>query len=217
MFCDIHTHNTNPRFPSLVDVSGSEDFVFSGTEAHFSMGIHPQSITDDYDMELRLTQIRHAAAQGRIHAIGECGLDKFATCGRELSLSTFARQVDIASEYGLPIVVHCVRLYSDVISVIKKRNFHNPVILHSYNGNRQITEQLLRMDNVYFSFRQLENKTGLKSIDIIPVERILLESDTMDAPDFGQSCDTISALKKITPKSLEDIIYYNYVKIIGGY
>ncbi|MCQ2250708.1 MAG: TatD family hydrolase [Bacteroidales bacterium] len=216
MHCDIHTHNPNPRIPSLIDVSGCEDFAFFRAEAYFSYGIHPQSVADDGSLALRLDFMRQAASSHLIHAIGECGLDKFAPCSREAGIRAFRMQVDIAAEYQLPIVVHCVRLYSDVVSVLKDSKFALPVILHSYNGNQQTTAQLLRLENVYFSFCQLKNQTGLKSIPMIPTTRILLESDTEESPDFAESLTAVSALKNMCAKELEDIIFYNFVKIIGG-
>ncbi len=215
MFCDIHTHNLNPRFPSLVDVSGSEDFVFSRPDAYFSMGIHPRNVADGSQARHQLDKIQNAAANGLIRAIGECGLDKFASWSRDAGRQVFADQLDIAAEYGLPVVVHCVKLYSDIINILKNKRFANPVILHSYNGNSQTTEQLLRLGNIYFSFCQLTNSTGLKSLPLIPAARILLESDAMDFADFQTTIDTIAGIKKIDSKSLEDIIFYNFVKIIG--
>ncbi|MBQ4407842.1 MAG: TatD family hydrolase [Bacteroidales bacterium] len=216
--CDIHTHN-NPRpgVPSVVDVSGRGDFVF-GQEVMFSVGIHPKYITDDW--EGALIEVAKAAAHSNCVAIGECGLDKFADAPLSLQEKVLESQIVLARDFAKPLIIHCVRLYSYVIHLLRKRSFQNPVVFHGYNGNPDITAQLLKMPNAYFSFSESTFATpetsGSKSLPLIPVSRILTETDCNAAADINVTIKKIADKKQMDASSLQQSIYENFMRIVGG-
>jgi len=219
MHCiDIHTHN-NPRSGvlAIVDVSGRGDFVF-GQETMFSVGIHPKYITDDW--ERVLIDVAKAAAHSNCAAIGECGLDKFAAAPLKLQEQVFESQIVLAMDFAKPVIVHCVRLYSYVIHILKKRGFLGPVVFHGYNGNPDITAQLLKLPNTYFSFSEQTFATpetsGSKSLPLIPVSRILTETDCDTAADIAATIQKIADKKQIPASSLQQSIYENFMRVIGG-
>ena len=218
MHCDIHTHN-NPRpgVPSVVDVSGRGDFVF-GQEVMFSVGIHPKYITDDW--EGALIEVAKAAAHSNCVAIGECGLDKFADAPLTLQEKVFESQIVLARDFAKPLIIHCVRLYSYVIHLFRKRGFHNPVVFHGYNGNADTTAQLLKMPNVYFSFSEstfaMPETSGSKSLPLIPVSRILTETDCTADADINVTIQKIADKKQVDASSLQQSIYENFMRVIGG-
>ena len=219
MHCiDIHTHN-NPRpgVPSVVDVSGRGDFVF-GQEVMFSVGIHPKYITDDW--EGALIEVAKAAAQSNCVAIGECGMDKFASAPLDLQAKVLESQIVLAQDFAKPLIIHCVRLYYDVIHCLKKKNFYNPVVFHGYNGNPDITVQLLKLPNVYFSFSESTFATpetsGSKSLPLIPASRILTETDCNAAADLSATVQKIAVKKQIDASSLQLSVYENFMRIVGG-
>ena len=218
MHCDIHTHN-NPRpgVPSVVDVSGRGDFVF-GQEVMFSVGIHPKYITDDW--EGALIEVAKAAAHSNCVAIGECGLDKFADAPLSLQEKVLESQIVLARDFAKPLIIHCVRLYSYVIHLFRKIGFLNPVVFHGYNGNPDITAQLLKLPNVYFSFSESTFATpetsGSKSLPLIPVSRILTETDCAADADINVTIQKIADKKQMDASSLQQSIYENFMRIVGG-
>lgn len=211
MYCDIHTHNVNPRFPSLIDVSGNVDFGVlecgKGNNA-FSIGVHPREL--DQWIE-KCGMISRLAAQGNIQAIGECGLDVFSRFDTSEQYEALITQLQLAKLYQLPVILHCVRLYSTIIRALKAVRISTPVVFHAYNGNIQETRQLLRFPNVYFSFGAVGSDKQRASIAEIPPERILTESDTAVDPDMGQVVDVLSDLKKM---DMEQRIFDNFCDII---
>lgn len=217
MIIDCHTHN-NPRpgVPSIVDVSGRGDFVF-GQEMMFSVGIHPKSIGEDW--REKLSDIENLAAKKGFAGVGECGLDKFSGCNKQLQEEVFEAQLSLAQRIGKPIIIHCVRLYSDAIRIIKKASFTNPAIFHGYNGNPDITAQLLKMPNAYFSFSESTFATpetsGSKSLPLIPVSRILTETDCNAAADINVTIKKIADKKQMDASSLQQSVYENFMRIIG--
>ena len=217
MLVDIHTHNPRPGVPSIVDISGSGDFAF-GEVGWFSVGIHPRYITDDW--EGVLAKVADAAARGNCAAIGECGLDKFAAAPLELQKKVFEAQLVVAKDFAKPVIVHCVRLYSEVIGVLKKNGFMNPVVFHGYNGNEAVTAQLLKMPNVYFSYSNSAFSTpetsGAKSLPLMPVSRILTETDCDGASDLAATVQKIADKKEMDASSLQNIVYENFMRIVNG-
>ena len=216
MHCDIHTHN-NPRpgVPSVVDVSGRGDFVFDFE--YFSVGIHPKSIGEDW--REKLSDIENLANKKGFAGVGECGLDKFSGSNKQLQEEVFGAQISLAQRIERPIIIHCVRLYSDAIRLIKKKQLTQPAIFHGYNGNPDITAQLLKMPNTYFSFSESTFATpetsGSKSLPLIPVSRILTETDCNAAADINVTIQKIADKKQMDASSLQQSIYENFMRIIG--
>lgn len=218
MHCiDVHTHNT-PRLgiPSIVDVSGVGDCCFE--YEYFTAGIHPKSIGEDWMRQL--SEIENFAAKKGFVGVGECGLDKFSDSPRDLQEKVFEAQLSLAQRLRVPIIIHCVRLYTDALRLIKKVGFGYPAIFHGYNGNPAVTAQLLKLPNIYFSFSEqtfaLPETSGAKSLTLIPPQRILTESDCNSATDLGVVVQKIADIKQLDPSSLQEIIYENFIRIVSS-
>lgn len=143
---------------------------------NFSVGIHPWDVHQNYKMSLE--QIHATALHENCIAIGECGLDYAIKTDRKLQEEVFWVQKELAEALGKPLIIHCVRAYHDLISMIKTCRV--PIILHQYVGNIETTKSLL-FDHIYFSFgKQFFRETFNTSIfDLIPIDRVLFETDTM--------------------------------------
>ncbi len=229
MFCDIHTHcNPRPDVTAVVDISGRG--VFLGVENYlsnrlvsaniqfFSIGIHPKSISEDWQRQL--VEIEQLAHHPSFVGEGECGLDKFADAPRDLQENVFRAQLLLAQQLNKPIIIHCVRLYTDVLRLIKETRFLQPAIFHGYNGNPAITAQLLKLPNTYFSFSARTFATpetsGAKSIPIIPPSRILTETDEDEKADISLVINQLSEHINIAPATLQQIVLENFVHITTG-
>ena len=68
-------------------------------------------------------------------AIGECGLDKACDTNFKLQQQVFTTQVNWANEIKKPLIIHCVRAYGEVLSLLQKNNNKVPVIFHGFNKN----------------------------------------------------------------------------------
>ncbi|MBQ5403160.1 MAG: hypothetical protein IIU11_02155, partial [Bacteroidales bacterium] len=83
-------------------------------------------------------------------------------------------------------------------------------------GNPQTTNQLLKFSNVYFSLseRLLKgNNSVLKSLPIIPLDRIFLESDTDENTDFLRLINTVAELKGVENKIVKTFVEQNFMKV----
>ena len=181
----------------------------------FSIGIHPKSISEDWQRQLiEIEQLTHHPS---FVGVGECGLDKFADAPIDLQENIFRAQLLLAQQLNKPIIIHCVRLYTDVLRLIKETRFLQPAIFHGYNGNPAITAQLLKLPNTYFSFSARTFATpetsGAKSIPIIPPSRILTETDEDEMDSIPFVTNILAKKINIAPATLEQTIYKTFTRL----
>jgi TatD DNase family protein len=142
---------------------------------HFSIGIHPWDVLQNN--EASIDRIKISATHPRCLAIGECGLDYYIKTDRDIQKNIFIEHIKIAEQLSKPMIIHCVRAYHDLPSILN--NTKVPIILHQYTGNSIITESLLKIPTIYFSFgKQLFSQNfNSESFHLIPINRILFETD----------------------------------------
>ncbi len=168
-YFDFHHHNRsqnngiyNLEFP---EVPG---------DGLFSAGFHPQYFTKDLQ-----DQWKWLAGVGEhplCAAIGECGLD-----GRypddSFQAEVLDRHIQLANELRKPLIIHCVRRFSQLPVFKKKASV--PMIIHGFNKKQSVADELRRHD-FYLSFGKslLQNVNLQRVLQDYPLERIFLESDT---------------------------------------
>jgi TatD DNase family protein len=121
--------------------------------------------------------------------IGEIGLDKYKD-NFERQIEIFELQLCVAKEFSLPVIIHCVKAYNEVLSIIKKYNI-NRGIIHGFNANEKIAREFYTQ-GLLLGIGANITKASLiaRSIKNIPVQYIVLESDAPYMPAFGQPIST---------------------------
>jgi len=146
-----------------------------------TQGIHPHeadSYTDDVD-----TQIRLNALHTKIVAIGEIGLDyHYDHSDRAKQRLAFERQLQIALDLDLPIVVHTREADEDTRAIL--HNFVGQLskrgVIHSFTSGKALAEYCLAEGfclgfNGISTFKAADNVREI--IALTPVEQILFETD----------------------------------------
>jgi TatD DNase family protein len=157
-----------------------------------TVGLHPHIFNaeniDRMQMEQDLKKISELAEDKKVVAVGEIGLDYFSHTKtmiteqqKKQQKEGFIRQIEMAAEKSLPVVVHCRDAYEDVLEIILKFT-QVQFVFHCYMGSLDFTEQLLKMNNIRFSFTgnityAKENSETMKVIELIPLEKIMIETD----------------------------------------
>ena len=208
-FIDIHTHSNKETeslniiniFPENIDTIEENKF--------YSLGLHPWQVLN-VNIEEQLTIIEDYAEKPNIIAIGEAGLDKYKAAF-DLQLKVFLKQIKIAGDHNKPIIIHCVKAYSELLEIFKKEKFKIPVIIHRYSGNKTIADQLLKY-NCYLSFGHelFNSKSKVQRVfKSIPAEQIFLETDD-SGMDIEQVYQKASELKCLEIKELSKAINSNF-------
>jgi TatD DNase family protein len=212
-YIDIHTHHS----PDKLSVRALQSFFIDdapeNSEQFFSAGIHPWQVESD---NTRIKQkARQVFAKKKLSAIGEIGLDRRKNSSLfSQQKAVFIWQLNMAEELGLPVIIHCVKAYSDLLSVLKEVSPELPLIIHGYNENIQTAAQLLKQ-NVYFSFGEFlfnENSTAAKVFPEIENDKIFLETDE-SSYSISEIYKKAADLKGIDISKIKSIIKQNYSSV----
>ncbi|MEO0769369.1 MAG: TatD family hydrolase [Cyanobacteria bacterium J06649_4] len=151
-------------------------------EVSMAVGLHPLDMdkwTDTTADEIA----RLAAAESKVVAIGEMGLDFFKADDRALQSKAFIAQLAIAQNLDLPVIIHCRDAASEMADLLKAFfESQGPVrgVMHCWTGNPEETQQFLDLD-FFVSFSGIvtfKSATDVKaSAQMVPSDRILVETD----------------------------------------
>lgn len=179
IYFNAHTHQQSdaPDSISLVNLEIQESILTdcpgSDPRTIYSCGIHPQAIHEAWEKDLHT--IECLLQQKKLSALGECGLDKLSDTPAELQEKVFNAQIALAHTHHVPLIIHCVRAFDQLLSIRKKQAISDTMIIHGYRGGAGLTAQLLKADHLYFSFGANYSADSLK---MIPTERLFIETDT---------------------------------------
>ena len=154
-----------------------------------AVGVHPNSglsWTQD-----SLTEIRQLAADGKVVAIGEIGLDHYREhTPWELQRSIFIQQLELAAELELPVIIHhrdAAEEIEDILgnwrNILLSKNLKltdQPGELHSFSGTPKFANKIVALKYKLGITGPVtfKNSTDLQSIvRDLPLECLLVETD----------------------------------------
>jgi TatD DNase family protein len=213
MFINIHTHVSRETELEIVNLF-PEDAVEMNPETYYSIGIHPWNVTK-IDVKKQVDLLRKIASRENVFAVGEIGWDKLNP-DFELQKQVFEKQAEIAVTLRKPMIIHCVKAYSELLEFLNKGTLKVPVIIHRYSGNIEIAGQLIRL-GAYLSFGHELFHTGSKTPDVfksIPLDRLFLETDDSDKTILEIYLKA-SELSGLTVDEIDRGISVNFLKCIN--
>jgi len=144
-------------------------------------GVHPHHASD-YGAE-SAALIRELAQDGRVVAVGECGLDYFRNLSpRDAQLSAFRSQLEIAAEIGLPVFLHQRDAHDDFVDVLEPMLPKlSRAVAHCFTGEHESLREYVAM-GLYIGVTGwiCDERRGVHLQDIVsavPDDRIMIETD----------------------------------------
>lgn len=171
MLIDIHTHHKNEK-DHLVLIDGEH-----------CLGIHPWELQSPFNEEEVLLKFEKfkSLSMPSLLGIGECGIDR-----RRKGIASIADQKKVliwhmhwALKEKLPLIVHCVKAYSDLLQLLFETKYPGKILIHDFRGNRAEVDALLSYD-IYFSFGKSLFQEDQKMANLfkqMPKKRLFLETD----------------------------------------
>lgn len=134
-----------------------------------------------------------AALEG-VQAVGEIGLDFLRGPAREAQLAAFRAQLSMARERGLPVVLHCVKAFEEVMRCLAACE-PRAVIFHGFIGSPEQARQALAK-GYYLSFgeRTFRSPKTLEALRRTPLRQLFLETDESPTPICTVYARTAEAL-----------------------
>lgn len=149
---------------------------------HFALGLHPYFI--DQHSEPDLKELERLLEQEHVVAVGEIGLDYYdGSLDRDRQLFFFEEQVELASRFELPIIVHARKSHDDIIQVLKKNMFTQGGIMHAFNGSLQQAHVFIDMGFKlgFGGMLTYQHSSKLRKLARdLPATGIVLETDAPD-------------------------------------
>ncbi len=165
------------------DLESSRDSVALAqehAEIYAAVGFHPHDAKDLTDHSLR--QIGELAAQDKVVAIGEIGLDFYRNLSpRQNQVRAFEKQIALARELKLPLVVHVRDAWDEALGILKRAGAASAGggVLHSFSGSAEQAREALKMGfllglNGTLTYPDSRVAPMVKEL---PLESIVVETD----------------------------------------
>ena len=207
LFCEMHQNGVcgivtcgcdEASSKKALKMSENYDFVYA------AVGIHPGNI----DSGTTVDQIRVLANHPRCVAIGEIGLDYYwVSDNKPTQIEIFEKQILLAKELDLPIIVHDRDAHGDTLEILKK---HKPKgVVHCFSGSVEMAEEIIKL-GMYIGVGGVITFSNAKKlpdvVKIVPDELLLVETDCpylAPVPYRGKTCH--SGMIKYTAQKIAEI------------
>ena len=212
------------EIPKAINLANKYDNVFA------SIGFHPYDVNDISDEDLQWLK-EFAQKEEKVVAIGECGLDYYRDYTPvDKQKYFFERQIEIAKELNLPLIVHSREAPRDTEKILEKyAPYPASGIIHCFGGDMQMMEKCIDL-GFYISFAG--NITYPKAENLrkvakkVPLDRLLLETDSPflapqkkrgkpNKPSYiYYTRDFVANLLGLSPEELEKITDENAKRLL---
>jgi TatD DNase family protein len=185
---------------------------------YFSAGLHPWYLeTNNWDAAEQW--VLEMSKNKTTLAIGEAGLDKIVKTPWHLQEKGFECCISISESSSKPLIIHCVRAYSEVLSFKKRLQPEQAWIFHGFNKKPAIAQPLLEAGCYLSCGAALCNTASLPVLDTFrqtPINQLFLETDDAQLIDIEQIYAQAARLKGIPIFDLKAQIEENFGRIFGA-
>jgi TatD DNase family protein len=207
MISSANFHSHSPQAP-LRCVSPDQ---FADAHNRFlTLGIHPwQSAEATADT---IALVDRLAADKRVVAIGEIGLDALRGAPIPNQIALLEAQIDIAQRHDLPIVLHIVRCYDRLLNLLSRRRISVPVAIHGFRGKPQLASELCRR-GLYLSLGQRFNA---QAAAVIPYSHLLIETDDAPIDQLTTVATAVATARNTTADAILTLAQTNLNRFLLG-
>jgi TatD DNase family protein len=221
VFTDTHAHLDYPEFqadfPGVLaraNAAGVTRMVCIGTGINSSaasisiaeqwkqisavVGVHPNHVPDERPDFLQ--PLRELAANRRVVAIGETGLDYFRiakddSADRIAQAAAFRTQLDLAAELGLPVVIHERAAWDDTLTILREYTGRVRAVFHCFGKSPDHAREVLALGHIvsFTGIVTFKNAPDAQSsAATVPLGSFMLETDCpylAPVPHRGKKCE----------------------------
>jgi len=164
---------------SFDDFAPNEKIADTFANIYLACGIHPEYADDNVNFDA--TKLKKHLKHPKIVALGEIGLDYYYNAdSKEKQKNMFRRQLDIAAEENLPVIIHSREADDDCQRILSEYKNQISGVLHCFSSSKTLCEFGLTI-GFYISASGIitfKNAQNLRDIfATVPENRILVETD----------------------------------------
>lgn len=157
-----------------VEIANTHDKVYA------AVGVHPHDAASLNDRTLEA--LRGLAAEPKVVAIGETGLDFYRMRSpKEAQFLALERQLELALQLGLTLIVHCRDAYTELLSFMREAGaLPERLVVHCFSGSIDDVRAFVEL-GAFISFAgtvTFKNAERLREVAAyVPADRLLIETD----------------------------------------
>lgn len=206
---------------TTLELSEKYDFVYA------ALGVHAHEAEEATEEDFE--RIKALYSNKKVVAVGEIGLDyHYDFSPRERQIEVFERQIILAKELDLPIIVHDRESHEDTMNLLKK--YRPKGVVHCFSGSKEMAKEIVKLQMYIGMGGAVTFKNARRPVEVmeyLPAEYLLLETDApymMPVPFRGQRCDSshiantaekIAEIKSMDAQELIDICNKNAKSLFG--
>ena len=216
--CDLPSSRTS------IELAARFDHVWA------SVGIHPHDAATVDDQAL--AELKGLAAQAKVVAIGEVGLDFYRDrAPRETQRQAFRAQIRLARELGKPLIVHDRDAHDEVLAILRDEGASEVGgVMHCFSGDLALARECVAM-GFFISFAgplTYPANAALRAVaEGLPIDVMLVETDCpylAPQPWRGRRCEpayvsttaeTLAAVKGLTLDDVARVTSLNALRLFG--
>ena len=192
-----------------------------------AVGIHPSDCAGTGEAEF--AALRKLCGHEKVVAVGEIGLDYYwkDNPSKEFQQTVFRRQIELAIELGLPVIVHDREAHGDSLAIVLDYPEARGVF-HCFSGSPEMAEELLKRGWFLGFDGPITYKNAQKAPEVAavtPLDRIVVETDSpylTPVPFRGKRNDSrylpyvmekLAEWKGVTPEEMTRITWENGLRL----
>ncbi len=183
---DANVHKMINIGSSLAGSYNSKELADRLDSVFATCGIHPHNAKEVNKNTLR--ELADLTRHNKVIAIGEIGLDYFKMKNpKKTQLDAFMKQLDLAKELGLPVVIHNRDADHEIYDILRQKEIEIGVV-HFFSASYDLAQMFLKM-GLYLSFTGVitfSRRSGPTPDEVerdriiadMPLDRVLIETDS---------------------------------------
>ena len=177
-------------------------------QIYATVGMHPHDAKNLHDETIHI--FRELAAHPKVVALGEMGLDYYRNLSpRPIQKAVFERQLDLAEELDLPIVIHNREAYHDILPILQARRGRVRGVMHCFSGDVEIMHRSLTL-GFYIGIGgpvTYRKSDALQEVaQKVPADALLVETDCpWLAPQFRRGKRNEPAYVRATAEKIAEL------------
>ena len=207
---------------NVLDIADRYPFVYA------SVGVHPEECAQMNEDDISV--LKEYTKHEKVKAIGEIGLDYYwGDVEKTVQKKWFSRQIALAKEVELPVIVHDREAHGDTVDILKAEKADEVGgVLHCFSGSREMARDILNL-GMYIGIGgtlTFKNARKVKEVvEYVPMESIVLETDApylAPEPFRGKRnsselikyvIEELARIKGISPEAVEEITFKNAMNL----
>lgn len=194
-----------------------------------ALGIHPDEVSELTEEDYKW--LERSINKPKIVAVGEIGLDYHWNDNKDVQIAAFERQMNMAREAELPIIIHSRDAAQDTYEVMKSNKADEiGGVVHCFSYAKEMAEKFLDM-GFYLGIGGVVTFNNAKKlrevVEYMPMEKMVIETDCpylTPEPNRGKRNDSfylpyvvnkIAEIKGLSPSEVIDITSENAKDLYG--